>query len=207
MFGQRYTRRFETCVFECFGMRTVSTFNDGHVNDSDFTNPIMWGTNSRTAYRCGYAGAEILYYWEHDFVHHWIADRKGEGPSWSMRHGDAQVSVKDSPLDNRYEETLVHYVQSYIRKPEEEAIDLLAWEGWDPTETMEALRADIRETFGGIDMGIHSERWWTARDLSDQLATLTDYWSTKRDVAEIRRAFRQANANGTAPYSDKGDQA
>jgi len=119
------------------------------VNEFDFAPIIMRGTNSSLAGELGYAGSEPSYYWEHDFIHHWIADRKDEGPSEAIRSGDEHIPVEDAPLGIRYEEWLVHHIQSWIGRTDNPAF-LLSCEGWDPQQAMDELRFDLGRTFGSL---------------------------------------------------------
>lgn len=142
-----FSRRFSSCLFECGPHWTRSTYDDGHVNFLDFGHWLQRGDNADMAGELGYTGCETLYYWEHDFIHHWIADRNGHGISEAIRHGEDTVRVKDASLAIRYEEWLVHHIQAWVRYHDVPG-DLRALEGWDAEQGMADLRSDLATFFG-----------------------------------------------------------
>lgn len=179
-----FSRRFTACLFECGASWTRSTFDDGHVNFLEFGQWLQRGDNADLAGELGYTGCETLYYWEHDFIHHWIADRNGNGPSEAIRHGDETIAVRSASLAIRYEEWLVHHIQAWVRHSDTPG-DLLALEGWDAEEAMSDLRAQLADFFGPIHAIGSVVRRWSPNNAWGTLSRMRREHYTSWPVAEV----------------------
>lgn len=145
------TWNFKRVILIMDGAHFTTIFEDGHRKVQDFHSEIDAEGNWNQAWGNGY-GADILrYYQEHDFVHHWLAERLHGGISEAIRYGDDEVPVREASLSIKYEEMLVHRIQQTLRM--EASTDWIeAWEGEDGTVLISDLKKDLVECFGSMDL-------------------------------------------------------
>lgn len=143
---------FKRVTLVMAGALFTTVFEDGHRKVQDFLPEIEKEANWNQAWCNGYGNDLLRYYQEHDFVHHWLAERLHDGISEAIRFGDDAVSVADASLSIKYEELMVHRMQQTIRMPDASPEWMHAWEGVDGKGLAEDLKADLLKCFGSMDL-------------------------------------------------------
>lgn len=146
-----YTWRFKRVHLLMDGGNFRTHFEDGTVKEQDFLVEVQREDNWHQSWANGYGHDYLRYYQEHDFVHHWLAERLHDDISMAIRHGDPDVGVSNAPTEIRYEELLVHRVQQTVRLGGDSEW-LTSWEGVDGFKLISDLEDDLVKCFGTFEI-------------------------------------------------------
>lgn len=88
--------------------------------DQDFSEKLEQEHYWTYAYSCGYGQDSLRYLQEHDYIHHWLADRLHGKMSPALLYAATRYykdghKPEDMPESIKHEEDLVHMVQQYLR--------------------------------------------------------------------------------------------
>lgn len=156
----RYHHVFMKCHVIFHGTRVTTLYQHGTFHDQNFLPDFDSYQNWESAWWCGYGYDHVRYYQEHDFVHHWIADRYGDGISEAIHDFPIWRGVKneDLPVSIRFEENMVHRLQLAVRQHLEDGkndhADFLVshYGELEPDAALADLVAQMRECFGALDL-------------------------------------------------------